>query len=217
MAVEPFVDFVVDQALAIAVGVIALAAAPALAPKVAAAVQDATQGARAAGRRAQEVGARAKETGSALAARAREVPVVSPMLAAVGQPVTKAGRSIRARVNDEKQARASTRKGENMSACSYNFELPVDPIALLGMVARMITENGGRITGDVPDVSMSMPTPIGQVEGTCRLLSGSVVNLTVTKKPDILTCAMVRDKLVFYITEAVKLYAAQSKAQQVPA
>jgi hypothetical protein len=158
-----------------------------------------------------------KDRGSSLAARAWEVPIVPPMLAAVGEPVTKASQSIRTRVIGERQARANTRKGEDMSACSYNFELPVDPMALLGMVARMITENGGHITGEVPNVSMSMPTAIGQVEGTCRLVSGSVVNLTVTKKPEILSCAMVRDKLVFYITEAVKLYAAQSREAQQPA
>jgi hypothetical protein len=34
--------------------------------------------------------------------------------------------------------------------------------------------------------------------------------LTVTKKPEVLTCAMVRDRIVGYLTEAVKLVSLQT-------
>jgi hypothetical protein len=94
---------------------------------------------------------------------------------------------------------------------SYNFDIPVDPIALMKMVKDLVEQNGGIVTGEVPNVSVRFPTVVGEVGGNCRLVKGSVVNIEVTKKPDLVPNSMVREKLVFYITEAVKLYAQQTK------
>jgi hypothetical protein len=96
--------------------------------------------------------------------------------------------------------------------CNYNFELPVDPIGLMEMVRRMIVENGGSVTGQIPNVAVTFLTPMGQVAGTCQLVSGSTINLAVTKKPEVLTCSMVRDRLVALIIEAVRLYSEQVEA-----
>lgn len=96
--------------------------------------------------------------------------------------------------------------------CNYNFELPVDPAALIPMVAQMIQENGGTVTGQLPHVAVAFKTPMGPVSGSCQHLGGSLISLTVTKKPEVLTCKMVRDRLITYITEAVRLYALQEEA-----
>ena len=90
--------------------------------------------------------------------------------------------------------------------CNYNFEIPVDPIPLMEMVKKLILENGGAVTGEVPNLAVTIPTPVGVVAGKCKLVEGRVVNLHVTKKPEFMTCNMVRSKLVYYITEAVRLY-----------
>lgn len=95
--------------------------------------------------------------------------------------------------------------------CNYNFELPVEPIPLMEMVRQMVIKNGGTVTGEIPDVTVTFPTPMGQVAGKCRLVSGYTVNLTVTKKPEVLTCAMVRERLVALIIEAVRVYSLQSQ------
>jgi hypothetical protein len=94
--------------------------------------------------------------------------------------------------------------------CNYNFELPVDPIPLMALVKQMIEENGGAVTGQIPNVAVSFPTPVGLVAGKCKLVGTSTVHLTVTKKPEVLTCAMVRDRIVGYLTEAVKLVSLQT-------
>lgn len=93
--------------------------------------------------------------------------------------------------------------------CNYNFELPVDPIPLMAMVKQMIEANGGSVTGQIPNVAVSIPTPMGQVVGNCRLVGTSTVHLSVTKKPEVLSCAIVRDRIVGYLTEAVKLVSLQ--------
>ena len=45
--------------------------------------------------------------------------------------------------------------------CNYNFEIPVDPIGLMTMVRQMIIENGGAVTGQIPNVAVTFPTPMG--------------------------------------------------------
>ena len=94
---------------------------------------------------------------------------------------------------------------------SYNFDIPVDPIALMTMVKELVEQNGGVVCGQIPNVTVRFPTVVGEVGGNCRLVTASVVNIEVTKKPDVVSNSMVREKLIFYITEAVKLYAQQSK------
>ncbi len=96
--------------------------------------------------------------------------------------------------------------------CNYNFEIPVAPIPLMEMVKKLILENGGAVVGEVPNLAVTIPTPVGVVAGKCKLVEGSLVNLQVTKKPDFMTCSMVRNKLVFYITEAVRMYSALQPA-----
>ena len=96
--------------------------------------------------------------------------------------------------------------------CNYNFNLPVDPIALIPILRQKIEENGGVVTGEVPNVSVTIPTVIGEVGGNARLTGPSTVYIEVTKMPPMVTCAQVREKLVEYLTEALKMYKRQSKA-----
>ena len=96
--------------------------------------------------------------------------------------------------------------------CNYNFDLPIDPLLLMPMVQQMIEENGGTVSGQMPHMAVSFKTPMGPVAGSCRHVGGSLISLTVTKKPEVLTCKMVRERLITYISEAVRLYAEQEEA-----
>jgi hypothetical protein len=98
---------------------------------------------------------------------------------------------------------------------SYNFDIPVDPIALMQMVKELVEQNGGIVTGEIPNVSVTFPTVVGDVGGNCRLVTKSVVNIEVTKKPPVVSNTMVREKLVYYVTEAVKLYAQQARTRRL--
>ncbi len=104
--------------------------------------------------------------------------------------------------------------------CNYNFDLPVDPMVLIPIVKQKIEENGGVVTGEVPSVSVTIPTVIGEVGANARLVGPTVVYIEVTKMPPMVTCAQVREKLVEYLTEALKTYQRQLKAakqQEKPA
>jgi hypothetical protein len=91
-------------------------------------------------------------------------------------------------------------------ACRYKFDIPVDPIALMQLVQKIIEEHGGSVSGEPPEVSVKIPTLVGEVSGKCRLVSESSVDITITRKPFFVTCEMVRERLAYYLSEAVTLY-----------
>jgi len=79
------------------------------------------------------------------------------------------------------------------------------------MVRPMIVDAGGIVTGENTNLLFSIPTVVGQFDGACKVLEPTVVNLTVTNKPEIVSCKMIQKQLTVYITEAVKMYNKQSK------
>ena len=96
--------------------------------------------------------------------------------------------------------------------CAFNFKIPADPVAIIGMVRPMIVEAGGTVDGENTDITFSIPTVIGRLDGGCKLLEPTLVNITVTDKPDVISCKMIQKQLTVYITEAVKMYIEQSKS-----
>lgn len=107
-----------------------------------------------------------------------------------------------------------TSKKKSRPICSYNFKIPSDPVAIIGMVRPMIVDAGGTVTGENTDLMFSIPTAVGQFDGECKVLEPTVVNLTVTRKPEIVSCKVIQKQLTVYITEAVRMYNQQSKAAQ---
>lgn len=97
--------------------------------------------------------------------------------------------------------------------CSFNFKIPNDPVAIIEMVRPLILNAGGTVTGENTHVAFSIPTPVGRFDGACKVVEPTVVNIAVTDKPDIVPCSVIREKLTFYITEAVKMYRAQARAR----
>lgn len=95
--------------------------------------------------------------------------------------------------------------------CTFNFKIPSDPAAIIDMVRPMIEEAGGTVVGKNANVRFMIPTVVGRFEGECRLVEPSVVNISVTDKPDIISCKMIRQQLTTYITEAVRMYHERSK------
>jgi hypothetical protein len=100
--------------------------------------------------------------------------------------------------------------------CNYNFNLPIDPAALFATAQSAIVARGGNATQKGSKVLFSIPTPLGQIDGICTLVEQATLNITVTKKPDIVPCALIREKLVSYLTQAVKMQAKSPQPQRSP-
>ena len=95
--------------------------------------------------------------------------------------------------------------------CQYKFVLPTDPLTLIEMTREIILENGGSVTGENPRYTVSVPSPFGQFDAVCKLVSDSEISITVTKKPEFVSCDLIRDKLVHFIKEGVRMQANGSK------
>lgn len=126
-------------------------------------------------------------------------PKVGPKLAQLSSDLTAGARSL---------------KGDPRMTCNFNFKVPNDPIAIIDMVRPLIVNAGGTVTGESANVSFSIPTAVGRFDGACTLVEASVVNIAVTDKPDLVPCTVIRERLTFFITEAVKMYRQQSKVPQ---
>lgn len=100
--------------------------------------------------------------------------------------------------------------------CNYNFNLPIDPAALFETAQNAILARGGSATQQGSKVVFSIPTPLGQIDGVCTIVEHATLNITVTKKPDIVPCTMIREKLVSYLTQAVKAHANPPRAAGAP-
>jgi hypothetical protein len=100
-----------------------------------------------------------------------------------------------------------------MSKCSFNFELPIEAISLMTMAIRAVEEQGGTTTSQDSGVWFSVPTPAGVVDGTYTVLAKRKINISVSNKPDAIPCSVIRDRLVDYLTEAVKIYARLSRVR----
>ena len=79
--------------------------------------------------------------------------------------------------------------------CNYDFNVPVDA-----------EEHGGKTEGQNSHVAFSIPTPVGDLDGTCQVKEPKVISIQVSNKPDLVSCRLIREKLVIYLTEAVRVH-----------
>ena len=82
------------------------------------------------------------------------------------------------------------------------------------MAVRAVEERGGTISSQYPGGGFSVPTPAGAIDGNFKILGKGLINVTVSRKPEAVLCSDIRDQLVNYLTEAVKIYAQLSQVRQ---
>lgn len=87
-------------------------------------------------------------------------------------------------------------------ACRFELEVPADPATLFDRVKREIEAHGGTVSGNTTTMIVSVPTPIGPVQGTVRVVAPGRVAIEVTRKPLVVSCGMVRDKITQYVAQA---------------
>ena len=96
--------------------------------------------------------------------------------------------------------------------CNYDFNVPVDAESLVVLARQAIEEHGGKTVGENGHITFTIPTPVGDLDGTCEVMEPKVVSIRVTNKPDIVPCSVIRQQLVTYLTEAVRIHQAMTAA-----
>jgi len=81
-----------------------------------------------------------------------------------------------------------------MAECSFKFKIEVDPADTIKKVKVKIEQEGGTFSGDENGGSFSLPTPVGEIEGSYQVTVDEL-KIDITKKPTFLPCSMLEGEL----------------------
>lgn len=81
-----------------------------------------------------------------------------------------------------------------MADCSFKFKLEVDPAETIKKVKTKIEQEGGNFSGDENEGKFSLPTPVGEIEGSYQVTADELI-IDITKKPPFLPCNMLESEL----------------------
>jgi len=81
-----------------------------------------------------------------------------------------------------------------MAECSFEFKIEADPAEAIKKVKSKIEQEGGTLSGDENEGKFSLPTPVGEIEGSYQVTSDEL-KIDITKKPAFLPCSMLESEL----------------------
>ena len=81
-----------------------------------------------------------------------------------------------------------------MAECSFKFKIEADPAEQIEKVKTKIEQEGGKFNGDENEGKFSLPTPVGEIEGSYQVNTDEL-KIDITKKPAFLPCSMLESEL----------------------
>jgi len=81
-----------------------------------------------------------------------------------------------------------------MADCSFKFKIETDPADTIKKVKAKIEQEGGTFNGDENEGNFSLPTPVGEIEGSYHVTADEL-KIDITKKPTFLPCSMLEGEL----------------------
>ena len=81
-----------------------------------------------------------------------------------------------------------------MAECSFKFKIETDPAETIEKVKTKIEQEGGTFNGDENEGKFSLPTPVGEIEGSYQITADEL-KIDITKKPSFLPCSMLEGEL----------------------
>lgn len=88
--------------------------------------------------------------------------------------------------------------------CTFNIDYEGHPAAILNEAKKMIERDGGTLKTSDTHAWFTVHTPVGRVDGTCELSDSPVIGVTITKKPFLVPCIAIKEKMVAAFTAAAK-------------
>lgn len=95
--------------------------------------------------------------------------------------------------------------------CTFNIDYEGHPSAILAEAKKMIEGDGGKLTTSDTHAWFTVHTPVGRVDGVCELTDKPYIRVTITKKPFLVPCAAVKERMVAAFDEAAKATEAAKK------
>jgi hypothetical protein len=87
-------------------------------------------------------------------------------------------------------------------ACRFELPVPGDGTDLFERVKREVEAHGGTVSVDADMIHVRVTTPLGPVQATARLVAPGTVAIEIVRKPMMVTCGMVRDRLGAFVAQA---------------
>ena len=86
-------------------------------------------------------------------------------------------------------------------ACRFELQVPGDGAGLFERVKREVEAHGGTVSIDADTIHVRVPTPLGPVQAVARLGAPGRVSIEIVRKPMMVTCGMVRDRLGAFVAQ----------------
>ncbi len=96
--------------------------------------------------------------------------------------------------------------------CKFDLAYQGDPVAIMQQAKKMIEGDGGAFRATDTRAWFTVPTPLGSVYGECVLAQGSRIDVAITKKPFLVPCAVIKERMAAAFTAA----SAAAKAAAAP-
>ena len=86
-----------------------------------------------------------------------------------------------------------------MAECQFGIDFTGSAEDLVKRAKKEIEDHGGTFQGDASSGSFSVSVPIlGKIEGAYTI-KGQTINVTITKKPGLLSCGAIESQLKKYL------------------
>ena len=79
--------------------------------------------------------------------------------------------------------------------CRFTIEYQGRPFAIMERAKEMIEKDGGSFRASETLAVFSVNTPLGPVDGKCVLGDSSTIDVTITKKPRLVPCSVVKQRM----------------------
>ena len=88
--------------------------------------------------------------------------------------------------------------------CEFEIGFQGCPAAVLKRTKETIEGDGGSFNADDSRVLFSVRTPVGRVNGTCEWAGPATIGVTITKKPFLVPCSVIKEQMLAAFDAASK-------------
>ncbi len=85
--------------------------------------------------------------------------------------------------------------------CNFSINFNSDSAVLISKAQKAITNAGGQFNGDAASGSFSLSSPMGKIAGS-YMVRDNTISMNIAKKPMLVPCKMIEDKLREYLLSA---------------
>lgn len=98
--------------------------------------------------------------------------------------------------------------------CRFEIEYQGRPAAIMKQAKKMIEHDGGSFSASETRALFSVRTPLGRVDGNCVLGDSSTIGVTITKKPFLVPCSVIKERMVFAFVAASEASESEPKTEE---